>query len=110
VQTQLFEPFFVLRSSSPRASEVHLVGTIRGAGHDDVVMIELAAFVRSCLEVLGEGGVEVMQLSEDDRCRGFRVVVDDTKLAVIRRQTIPRVHDLVADWIQCRYPNKDVIC
>jgi len=96
-----FDTFFALRSLSPSASEIHLVGGADlGADRGDAIVHELAAFVQSCLEVLGDGRVEVVRLG----ARGVRVVVDDAMLAVIERQSIPRLHDTLAATIRHRYP------
>lgn len=110
---QSYDSFFALRSLSPRASEIHLVTTIRpdgpAAGNVDAVMMELTAFVQSCLEVLGGGRAEITQLGEDDRWRGIRVAVDDDLLDVIERQVCPRLHDTLASLMRSRCPGVDVV-
>jgi len=107
---QPFASFFVLRSLSASACEIHLVD---GAGHDTThnaaVMHELTAFVRSSFEVLGAVNVTYTQLGEGARWRGIRVAVDDALLDVLARQTIPYLHDTLAGWMKHLYPGIDVV-
>lgn len=97
--TTPFETFFTMRSLSPSASEIHLV-TDLGTDRGDEIMVTLTEFVRSCLEVLGAGQIAISQLGE----RGVRINVDAAMLAVIERQSIPRLHDKLAGLIRHRYP------
>lgn len=105
---QSYDSFFALRLLSPRASEIHFVDVDSPRGCD-TVMVELTAFVRSCLEVLGGGSAEITQLGEDDRWRGIRVTIDDDLLDVIERQVCPRLYDTLASLLRSRYPGIDVV-
>jgi hypothetical protein len=99
--------FFALRSLSPSTTEIHLVG---GPDRYVATLTELTAFVRSCLEVLGPGEIEITRLGEDQaRWRGIRVGVDAALLDVIARQVCPRLHDTIAGWVQHLHPHVDVV-
>lgn len=107
---QPFEPFFAMRSLSPSASEIHLVGDADlAAARGDAILIELATFVRSCLEVLGDGNAEIVQIGERGRWQGIRVSVDAALLDRIARQVCPRLHDTLAGCMRSLYPSIDVV-
>lgn len=110
---QTFESFFTMRSLSQSESEIHLVGSAnRGTDYDrqdhaEAVMVELTAFVRSCLEALGEGHVEITQLGEGGCWSGIRVAVDNaTRLP---GRCGPRLHDTLAGWVRHLYPGIETI-
>lgn len=105
---QSYDSFFALRSLSPCASEIHFVDVDSPRGCD-TVMVELTAFVQSCLEVLGGSRAEITQLGEDDRWSGIRVAIGDELLDAIERQVCPRLHDTLASLLRSRYPGIDVV-
>jgi hypothetical protein len=105
---QPHDSFFALRSLSSRASEIHFVDVDSPTGVD-TVMVELTAFVQSCLEVISGDRAEITPLGADGRWSGVRVAVGDALLDTIERQTCPRLHDTLAGLIRSRYPGIDVV-
>jgi hypothetical protein len=93
---------------SPRASEIHFVDVDSPTGVD-TVMMELTAFVQSCLEVIGGSRAEITPLGMDKRWSGIRVSIDDALLDTIERQVCPRLHDTLVSWVRSRYPGIDVV-
>lgn len=110
---QSYDSFFVLRSLSPYASEIHFVAAPRSnvaaPRSVDAMMMELTTFVQSCLEVLGGARAEITRLGEDERWSGIRVAIDDALLDTIARQVCPRLHDTLAGWMRGLYPGIDVV-